>query len=495
MVEDEPYLDNTFPLEQNQGANVNLVEALIASHPLRNERDGQNYLARLGQMSTRMGEAVRESQRLAGNGILPPRFILDATIRQMQNFVAAVPAENPLVTTLVEKLATTSTPAATRTSLKTEAERLVATQVYPAWREAIETLQSQRLKATDDAGMSRWKDGAAGYGYALRRFTTTSLTANEIHEIGLARVREIEAQMDSLLRRLRRSTGSVRARIDQLKKDRQYPNPASDASRDKIMRDIDGILRDAQERAKPLFERVPKSPVIAQPVPRYREANAAATSAPPAPDGSRPGLILFPRRLEWMTTFGLKSVIYHEGVPGHFFASGLQVENKELPAFRQLRTFGGIAAWGEGWGLYAERLAAESSWYADDVEGQLGQLDWELFRACRLVVDTGLHTKRWTRQQAIAYGIEVSEVERYVVNPGQACAYMIGELKILDVREKAKVALGDRFSLKQFHDVVLADQRGSARRAGSGGRRLGSVGWREVVTSQMCAFARQLPRG
>ena len=173
-------------------------------------------------------------------------------------------------------------------------------------------------------------------------------------------------------------------------------------------------------------------------------------------DGSRPGIFQYPLRTEIMTTFGLRTVVYHETVPGHHFDIAQQVENKGLPAFRQLGTFGGTPARTEGWGLYAEHLAAESGWYENDLEGLLGQLSWELLRARRLVVDTGLHAKRWTRQQAIDYGIEAAEVERYVVWPGQATSYTIGELKILELRDRAKKALSDRFSLRDFHNMVIA---------------------------------------
>src|SRR5262249_15892492 len=175
----------------------------------------------------------------------------------------------------------------------------------------------------------------------------------------------------------------------------------------------------------------------------------------PSPDGSRPGTFQYPLRPSQMTKFGLRSVVYHETVPGHHFQIALQVENTTLPRFRQLGTFGGNGAFGEGWGLYAEHLAAESGWYGGDPEGLLGQLNWELFRARRLVVDTGLHAEHWTRQQAIDYGIEPSEVDRYVVWPGQACSYMIGELKLIELREKARQALGDKFSLREFHNVIL----------------------------------------
>lgn len=221
------------------------------------------------------------------------------------------------------------------------------------------------------------------------------------------------------------------------------------------MRDIEGILRDAEKRAALLFDLRPKAPVVARAFPAFRENNAAANYNAPSPDGSRPGTFQYPRRLSRMTKFGLRSLVYHETVPGHHFQIAFEMENKALPRFRQIRAFGGISALGEGWGLYAEHLAAESGWYEGDTEGHLGQLSDELFRARRLVVDTGLHAKRWTRQQGIDYGIEPSEVERYAVFPGQACSYMIGELKIIELRERARKALGSRFSVREYHNQVL----------------------------------------
>ena len=221
------------------------------------------------------------------------------------------------------------------------------------------------------------------------------------------------------------------------------------------MADIDGIITDAQKRSMVLFDRVPRAPVVARPFPAFRENTAAANYTAPANDGSRPGTFQIPLRPSYMTRFGLRTLVYHETVPGHHFQIALELENDTNPRFRQIRAFGGISALIEGWGLYAERLAAESGWYDDDLEGQLGQLDSALFRARRLVVDTGIHAKRWTRQQAIDYGIEASEIDRYVVNPGQACAYMIGQLKIIELRDKAQRALGARFSPKAFHNVVL----------------------------------------
>jgi uncharacterized protein (DUF885 family) len=403
-----------------------------------------------------MDESTAEARRLEGRQFIPPRFILVATIKQMQSFAEMAPAQNPFVTVFAERIATIeSLDTAKRERLRRAAEQIVASQIYPSWTRALAVLRAQAGRATDDAGLWRLSGGLDAYSYFLGYYTTTRLTPDEIHEIGLMQVNRIETEMDRLFRKIGRADGSVKDRIEKLEIDLQYPNPRSDESREQIMSDIDGIIRDAERRAALLFDKRPASPVVARPFPTFREANAAANYNAPAPDGSRPGTFQYPRRIENMTKFGLRSTVYHETVPGHHFHIALQVENKELERFLQLRTFGGISAITEGWALYAERLAAESGWYGDDVEGLLGQLDAELFRARRLVVDTGLHFKKWTRQQSIDYGIEASEVERYVVYPGQACSYMMGQLKIIELREKAKQALGDRFSLRNYHNVVL----------------------------------------
>src|SRR6185312_629381 len=376
-----------------------------------------------------------------------PKFILQATAKQMRIFSDPSPGQNPFVTAFVDKMAgIKSLTDGKRESLRAAAEKTVGEQIYPAWKQAIAVLESQIPKSTDDAGLWRLKGGAEAYRYYLRHYTTTNLTAAQIHEIGLQKVTEIEGQMDALLKSLGRTDGTVKARIEKLQLEMQYPNPTSDESRAQIMRDIDGILADSLSRSALLFDLRPKSPIVAQPFPKFREANAAANYNPPAADGSRPGVFQFPRRIENMTKFGLRSIVYHETVPGHHFQLALQTEDPTLPRFRQIRALGGLNAYVEGWGLYAERLAAESNWYAQDIPGLLGQLNYELFRARRLVVDTGIHAMKWTRQQGIDYGIEASEVERYTVYPGQACSYMIGELKLVELREKMKKAMGDRFS-------------------------------------------------
>jgi uncharacterized protein (DUF885 family) len=453
VVRGEPYLDYSFPLEQMNGANVDLIESLTVRHPLSNERDAENYVAALGQVSTRMEEATAESRRLAAKNLIPPKFILNATIKQMQNFSDPSPGQNPFVVIFEQKMEAANIPAPRREALRGEAEKIVGGQIYPAWKMATATLESQLPKSTDDAGLWRLQGGADAYKYFLHRFTTTNLTPDEIHQIGLNEVARIEKEMDTIFRRLGRTEGSINQRSEKLKQDLAYPR--TEDGRKLIMADADGILRDAEKRAAVLFDKTPRARVVVQPFPRFREANAAANYNRPAPDGSRPGVIQIPLRPEYMTKFALRSLVYHEGVPGHHFQIALQVENRDLPRFRQIGAFGFISALGEGWGFYAERLAAESGWYDGDPEGQLGQLYDALWRARRLVVDTGLHAKHWTRQQAIDYGIEASEVERYVVFPGQACSYMIGQLKIVELRERARKALGDKFSLREYHDVVL----------------------------------------
>jgi uncharacterized protein (DUF885 family) len=265
------------------------------------------------------------------------------------------------------------------------------------------------------------------------------MTSEEIHQTGLAQVARIEKEMDGLLKSLGYTAGTVNDRFK------------------KMRDDAPAIEGDAEARSAKIFDLRPKAPVVVQREPEFAEANAAAHYSPPARDGSKPGIFWVPLPPRTFRTSDVsRTLAYHEAVPGHHFQIAIQQEMPTLPRFRQDRVLGGLSAFSEGWGLYAERLAAEEGWYEGDVPGRLGQLNAELFRARRLVVDTGLHAKRWTRQQAIDYGISVAEVERYVVFPGQACSYMTGELRLLALRDRMKSALGDRFSMREFHNLVLS---------------------------------------
>ena len=446
--------DYEFPLQQMSGANVALPNLMTVIHPVQSARDADNYLARLRQIDERMAEAADLSAQRAARGIRPPRFILQATIAQMRQFVSGAPAANPLVATFAERLEKVQAlDAAARRALVAQAAATVEAEVHPAWKKAIAVLEAQLPAATDDAGLWRFPDGARVYADRLRQYTSTGLGAQEIHDIGLREVARLESEMDRILRSLGRTEGSVKERMARLKKDLAYSDDADGRAR--LMADIEVMIRDAERRSDALFDLRPKARVIAQPYPEYRWAAAAASYTPPPLDGSRPGVYQMPLRPERLTRLGLRTLVYHETVPGHHFQVALSVENRGVPKFRQTGVFGGTAAFSEGWGLYAERLAAEEGWYAGDPEGLLGQLDAELFRARRLVVDTGLHALRWTRQQAIDYGIEASEVERYVVMPGQATAYKIGQLEIIRLRDEARAALGSRFDPRQFHNRVL----------------------------------------
>jgi uncharacterized protein (DUF885 family) len=454
LVEGEAYEDYRFPLDQFNGPNVSLVNTLTVQHPMRTAADARNYVARLDQVRPRMEEAIAEAERLAAKRMIPPRFILRSTLAQMEHFIGTAPARNPFVAIFGERAtAIDGLGAEEREALGAQAERIVAADVYPAWKKAIALLESLVPAATDDAGLWRFAGGDKVYAYQLRRFTTTNLAPQQIHEIGLREVARIEGEMQKVLQGLGRTQGTLKERTDALERELAYPD--TDEGRAAIMADIERILRDAEKRSAALFAETPKAPVIARAYPSFRWASAAASYSFPAPDGSRPGTFQMPLRPSQLTRYGLRSLVYHETVPGHHFQIALEQENRALPRFRQLRAYGFISAYGEGWALYAERLAAEAGWYEGDPQGLLGQLEAELFRARRLVVDTGLHTKHWTREQAIAYGIGPSEVERYVVFPGQACSYKLGQLKILELRDRARAALGERYSPKEFHRAVL----------------------------------------
>jgi uncharacterized protein (DUF885 family) len=264
--------------------------------------------------------------------------------------------------------------------------------------------------------------------------------------------------MDDILKELGYADGTIAARVERL--NGTLTLPADPDPREEILAQLDDIVKDAERRSAAVFDLRPRSPVIVKREPAFSEKSAAAHYTQPAPDGSQPGIYWAPLadlspHVPWLG-IGLKSTAYHEAIPGHHFQLAIQQESTDLPRFRKLGAFGYDPAFAEGWALYAEQLCAENDWYAGDLPARLGYLQMQLFRARRLVVDTGLHELQWTRQQAIDYGFTVAEIERYVVWPGQACSYMIGRLRILELRERAKAALGKDFSIKEFHNLVLS---------------------------------------
>ena len=458
IVAAAPLSNHTFIFEQFRGLHVTLVNFLTQTHPIRNPRDIENYLARLRLVARELDLGIAETRKQESKGIVLPRFLLQAVLGQLDRLLEPAPATNVLVTSLGERAARLKNVSATdRAASMAEAEKIVREAVVPAFGRVRALLAAEVPKATDDAGLWRLPRGANAYASALQGQTTTNLTADQIHATGLREVARIEGEMDKLLRQLGDVDGTVQARFDRLS-DSVRPPPEPDP-RPKLVEEYTRIVRDAEKRAETLFDLRPKAPVEVRREPMFTEKTAAAHYTAPARDGTRPGIVWIPlpepRENSQWTGAGVRSVAYHEGVPGHHFQVALAQELPDVPRFRQYSVFGGSTAFSEGWGLYAERLAAEAGWYDGDPKGRLGQLNAELFRARRLVVDTGLHAKHWTRQQAIDYGIQASEVDRYVALPGQACAYKIGELEILRLRAKAQQALGPRFSMKEFHNAVL----------------------------------------
>jgi len=443
-----------YVFDQFNGFQLDLINALTQSHPIRRPRDVENYLARLTLVAGRIDEAIAEARAAQAAGVLPPRVIIQRMIEQLDGFLKTPARENVFVTTLGTRIASMKEPVSddVRASSMSAAEKTVADSIIPAYQRIRAMLQEQLPKATDDVGVWRLPRGAEYYAAQLATYTNTRLTADDIHAIGLREVARIEGEMDTILRQLGYSNGTVNERYRQLEAAVQPKGPGD--PRPQILADAEKWVRDAEKRAALIFDKTPRAPVEVRREPAFSEKTAAAHYSDPASDGSRPGIYYLPLPGAPYELVRMRSLAYHEAVPGHHFQIAMQQE-ADLPRYRRLLVFGGSSAFIEGWGLYAERLADENNWYEGDPRGRLGFLQMQLLRARRLVVDTGIHAKHWTRQQVIDYGITPQEADRYIAWPGQACAYMIGQLRIIELREKARMALGDRFSIKAYHNLVL----------------------------------------
>jgi len=454
-VANEPFEDHGFVFQQFSGAQVSLVNFMTQTHPMRRASDVDSYLARLEQVGTRMDEALARAKAATARKMIPPRFILERAQDQVATFLKPAAGANVLVTSLVQRTESLKdlSPEA-RSAAVVRATRIVEDKIRPAYARVQAFMAELHPKTNDTAGISRLPDGLAAYNRALANYTSTNLTAEQIHAIGLREVARIEGEMDKHLRALGFNDGSIEERMKAL--DATFQPKGEGDPRPAILGKYAEMVKDAERRSESLFNLKPRAPVEVRREPPLTEASAAAHYSLPAPDGSRPGVFWVPMRGPTFSMIRMRSLSYHEAVPGHHFQLAIQQELAGIPKFRSQRIFSGGSAHSEGWALYTERLAVESGWYEGDVPGLLGALGSELFRARRLVVDTGLHTKGWTRQQAVDYGINVEEVDRYVAWPGQATAYMIGMLRIVELREKAKAELGAKFSLPAFHDMVLS---------------------------------------
>jgi uncharacterized protein (DUF885 family) len=450
----DPYSDYSFVFSQFSGPQISMVNFMADTHPMRNAQDVSSYMARLELIANRMDEATARAREAAAKSLIPPRFILEKAQGQVDAFLAPAPDKNAFVVSLTTRSAKIADlKPEVRAEAIAAATKIVAEKIRPAFERTKAFLAEIHPRTTSEAGISRLPGGAAAYADALANFTGTSLTADQIHQIGLREVARIEAEMDKHLRTLGFANGTINERVKLL--DAKHQPPAGADPRPAILKQYADMVRDAEKRSEKLFNVRPRAPVEVRREPAISEGSAAAHYTTPAPDGSRPGVFWVPMRGPEFDIIRMRSLSYHEAVPGHHFQLAIQQELTGLPKFRTQRLFGGGSSHSEGWALYTERLAVEEGWYEGDIPGLIGALGSELFRARRLVVDTGLHSKGWTRQQAIDYGIGAQEVERYVVWPGQATAYMVGMLRILELREKAKATLGAKFSLPGFHDVVL----------------------------------------
>jgi uncharacterized protein (DUF885 family) len=452
-----------YPVEQAFGIQKGLPNFLLSIHRITNERMARHYLARLEALSDAMDTVRLDIARQADEGVIAPDFIIDDSIAQMRTFIAPVPGENPLVTHLAERTEAIGMDGADRNALINEAVAIMADAVYPAYRRLIAEEEALRKRASHDAGLWRLKDGAAYYADQLKTLTTTDMTPDEIHAYGLAEVARLTAEMDAVLKSAGLTEGTVGARMIALMADRRFLYPNSDTGRAAMLARYGQILGRMKWMLPRYFPRIPMVALEVRRVPVFAEkGSSGAYYERPSLDGARPGVFFANlRNTAEVPMWAMPTLAYHEGVPGHHLQIATATEIEDLPFQRRLAYF---PAFGEGWAMYAEQLAKEMGLYANDPYGDLGRLQSELFRAARLVVDTGIHAKHWSREKAIAYmqattGMANSdvtaEVERYVVWPGQACAYKIGMKAILGLREQARRELGARFDLKEFHAVIL----------------------------------------
>lgn len=469
-VEGERFRFHDYPVEQLWGVQNETPDFLVNSHAIADRRGAEDYLSRLGEVGRKYDQVIEGLQKRQQLGVIPPRFVVERVLAGMRDFAVKPAAENLLYTHFAARLAALADLApAERESLLARCTQAIDAGVRPAYRRLIAFFEQQLPRATTDDGVWKLPDGDAYYRHLLREQTSTRMTPQQVHDLGLAEVARIEAAMKAILvaQAELRPQESVAQSLARLSKSPRFLYPNSDDGRRAALADYTALLREQLERSKALFGRLPAAQIEVRRVPEFKEKTApGAYYNAPAMDGSRPGV--FFANLRDMTEtpkFGMRTLAIHEGVPGHHFQIAIAQELQGVPTFRKVLPF---TAYMEGWALYAEWLGKEMGFYDSDPFGDLGRLQAELFRAVRLVVDTGIHYKRWTREQAIDYMVDksgtpraaaVSEIERYIVWPGQACAYKVGQMRLQAARERAQRALGARFdaqALKDFHDMLLA---------------------------------------
>ncbi|MGI9223140.1 MAG: DUF885 domain-containing protein [Woeseiaceae bacterium] len=449
-----------YTINQLSGPTVSIPNFLNNQQPVTNAEDAEAYLVRLAAVKGALDGALENVRDAVSKGAIPPDFVVDKSLAVVESFIAAPASENALYVSFIERLDAAGVDGAG--NYAAQALNIVDEQVIPAYRAIADYLGEIRGSAPHDAGIWRVPNGEALYEAMIRHMTDSDRSPDEVHQTGLDEVARITAEMDEILRAEGYTGGTVGERMQQLGAEERFLYPNNAEGREALLADARAQVAGIKEVMPDWFLNQPNHPVEVRPVPDFSQDSApTGYYNPPARDGSRPGIYwLNVRDTALHPKFALPTLSYHEAIPGHHTHFATTIE-QDIPPIVQ-------AIWsnsaGEGWALYAERLAAEMGMYEGDSFGDLGRLQAELHRAVRLVVDTGMHAKKWSREQAIEYmidaeGVEestaVSEVERYAVWPGQALGYKLGMLKILELRAEAQERLGDSFDIREFNDTVL----------------------------------------
>jgi uncharacterized protein (DUF885 family) len=465
QVRGEPWRHHHHPINQLFGVQSELPNMMAQVQQVNDATDAEHYIARLEAFPLKLAQVIETVRLRESKGIIPPRFAVDKVLDQIKLFLAPGAKGNTLTVSFKEKL--DKIPAegmdeTTRSALLARAEQAVAASVIPAYDTLAAYFESLRSKATRNDGAWALPQGNEFYKYAVESNTTTTMSPDQIHALGLTEVARIGAEMDRILDAAGYTEGTVAERMRKLAKSPAQLYPDTDEGRVQILADYQAIIDEITAGLDPYFGIKPKAKVVVKRVPTFTEKSASgAYYYPPPLDGSRPATFFANLRdVSEIPRHSMRTTAYHEAVPGHHLQSAIARELQGLPIFRSVVPF---TAYLEGWALYAEQLAWEAG-FEKDLLDNLGRLQAEMFRSVRLVVDTGLHAKRWMREEAIDYMMAntgmpesevVTEIERYLVEPGQALAYKVGMLKILQLRERAKVALGGKFDIREFHDEIL----------------------------------------
>ncbi len=464
IEEAEAFPFHNYPLNQIGGMHLNAVEFMTDIHPIRNLKEAEAYIERLNLFDDSFKASLEILNAQRKEGIFPPKFVFDHVIRQLGEFLNYEENENPLKEVFLRKIKDLNLDPEASIDLISKLDDAIEDSVNPGFRLLFDFMNETKPEANRHHGVWSLPKGDEFYALRLRVYTTTNYSASEIHDIGLSEVKRISERMQQIASELGFGNKvNVGQLMNGLNEDSKFLYPDIPERKETVVEDYNSIVEETWKKSEAYFHKMPRSKVEVRAVPEYSEQNqAGGYYMSPALDGSRPGVFyanLYD--IKQTPTYSMRALAFHEAIPGHHLQVALNLENENLTLYRR---FGyGTSAFSEGWALYAERLALESG-LADDPYDELGVLQSELFRAVRLVVDTGIHFKRWTREEAMAYmkrvtgmsDTEVStEIERYIVWPGQACSYKVGMLKILELREKAKQEMGESFDIKDFHSAVL----------------------------------------